>query len=110
VRPLSVATARSLCNVLHRQGSHPVLGLVCRGILVAMSLKSYRLRNPADHHEVYGDGIDDEAAAWQRAATLADFYRHPVEVCVVVSGIMAKPVGEPVEPGPTAPRARFNGG
>jgi hypothetical protein len=75
-----------------------------------MSLKSYRLRNPADHGEVYGDGIDDEAAAWERAATLADFYRHPVEVCVVVSGIMAKPVGEPVEPGPTAPRARFNGG
>jgi hypothetical protein len=78
--------------------------------LPAMSLKSYRLRNPANHDEVYGDGIDDVAAAWERAATLADFYGHPVEVCVVVSGIMAKPVGEPVEPGPTAPRARFNGG
>jgi hypothetical protein len=31
--------------------------------LAAMSLKSYRLGNPANHDEVYGDGIDDETAA-----------------------------------------------
>lgn len=72
-----------------------------------MSLKVYRLRNPVNHDEVYGDVRDDESAAWERAATLADFYGHPVEVCVVLAGIMAKPVGEPVQPGPTAPRARF---
>jgi hypothetical protein len=57
-----------------------------------MSLKCYRLRNPVNHDEVYGDAFDDESVAWQRAATLADFYGHPVEVCVVVAGIMAKPV------------------
>ena len=76
----------------------------------SMSLKCYRLRDPVNHDEVYGDAFDDESVAWERAATLADFYGHPVEVCVVVARIIAKPVGEPVQPGPTAPRARFNGG
>lgn len=75
---------------------------------MAMGMISYRLRNPANHDEVYSDGIDDQSAAWLRAGALADFYRHPVEVCVVVGGIVEKPIGHPVAPGPTAPQPRFN--
>lgn len=75
-----------------------------------MALKSYRLRNPANREEIYGEGIHDEITAWERARVLADFYGHPVEVCVVVGRIMAKRIGEPIEPGPTAPEPPFSEG
>jgi hypothetical protein len=75
---------------------------------MASGLKSYRLRNPENHDEVYSDGIDDHAAALLRARALADFYGHPVEVCVVAGGIIAKPIGQPVEPGPVAPQPPFS--
>jgi hypothetical protein len=74
---------------------------------MAILLKSDRLRDPANHKQVYGDGIGEEALAWQRARTVADFYRRPVEVCVV-AGPVAKSIGEPVEPGPLAPQPTFN--
>lgn len=63
----------------------------------------YRLRDPIRHNLVYGDEIDDEWAAFQRAAKLADFYRQPIEVCEVVAGRLIHPVATPVAPGPTAP-------
>jgi hypothetical protein len=63
----------------------------------------YRLRDPDHHDEVFGDEIDDERAAFQRAAKLADFYQHPIEVCQVVGGRLVRPVATPVAPGPTAP-------
>jgi hypothetical protein len=60
----------------------------------------YRLRHPDHHDEVFGDEIDDEQAAFQRAAKLADFYQHPIEVCEVVGGYLVRPVAAPVAPGP----------
>lgn len=66
----------------------------------------YRLRDPGRHEDIYGDEIDDELAAFQRAARLADFYQHPIEVCQVVGGRLVRPVATPVEPGPTAPTGR----
>lgn len=63
----------------------------------------YRLRDPLNRNEVYGDEIVDEWTAFQRAAKLADFYQHPIEVCEVVGGRFVRPVAAPVVPGPTAP-------
>src|SRR5436190_23869141 len=83
---------------LRVRGAPTGFSVACRwNGLGAMSLKVYRLRDPVNHDEVYGDVRDDESAAWERAATVADFYGHPVEVCAVVGGILAKPVGEPVQ-------------
>jgi len=63
----------------------------------------YRLRDPAHPDQVFGDEIDDRRAALRRAARLADFYQHPIEVCEVVGGRLIRPVAAPVAPGPTAP-------
>jgi hypothetical protein len=63
----------------------------------------YRLRDPGRPDNVYGDEIADERLAFQRAAKLAGFYQQPIEVCKVVGGRLARPVGMPVQPGPTAP-------
>jgi hypothetical protein len=71
--------------------------------VVRRRLTWYRLRHPARHDQVFGDEIDDEQAALQRAARLADFYQHPIEVCEVVGGRFVRPVAAPVAPGPTVP-------
>lgn len=71
--------------------------------LLRRRLTWYRLRDPSRHDHVYGDEIDDEWAAFQRAARLADFYQQPIEVCEVVAGRIVRPVAAPVTPGPTAP-------
>ena len=63
----------------------------------------YRLRAPGHPDNVYGDEIAHERLAFQRAANLAGVYQQPIEVCKVVGGRLARPVGIPVEPGPTAP-------
>jgi hypothetical protein len=63
----------------------------------------YRLRDPGHHECIYGDDIDDEQDAFRRAAKLAGFYQRPVEVCHVIGGGLVRPVGTPVDPGPTAP-------
>jgi hypothetical protein len=61
----------------------------------------------SDHPTPAVSPLGEEAAAWQRARTLADFYGRPVEVCVV-AGPVVKSIGEPVEPGPLAPQPTFN--
>ncbi|HEV8451553.1 MAG TPA: hypothetical protein VGQ45_08975 [Gaiellales bacterium] len=63
----------------------------------------YRLRDPGHHECIYGDDIDEEEDAFRRAAKLAGFYQRPVEVCRVIGGGIVRPVGTPVDPGPTAP-------
>lgn len=63
----------------------------------------YRLRDPGHPECIYGDDIDDEEDAFRRAAKLAGFYQRPVEVCHVIGGGLVRPVGAPVDPGPTAP-------
>jgi hypothetical protein len=63
----------------------------------------YRLRDPGHPECIYGDDIDDAEHAFRRAAKLAGFYQRPVEVCHVVGGRLVRPVGAPVDPGPTAP-------
>ena len=63
----------------------------------------YRLRDPGRPECIYGDDIDDEENAFRRAAKLAGFYQRPVEVCQVIGGGLERPVGTPVDPGPTAP-------
>ena len=65
-------------------------------------LVSYRLRNPEEPDEIYGDGIEDEEEAQRRARRLADFYGHPVEICRVTFGRYVH-AGSLMEPGPTAP-------
>ena len=55
----------------------------------------YRLRDPGRPDNVYGDEIADEQLAFQRAAKLAGFYQQPIEVCKVVGGRLARPVGHP---------------
>lgn len=69
---------------------------------VRRRLTWYRLRHPACPDQVFGDEIDDQRAALLRAARLADFYQHPIEVCEVVGGRFVRPVAAPVAPGPTA--------
>jgi hypothetical protein len=68
-----------------------------------MPLVSYRLRNPADAEETYGEDFADEAEALERAGQLADFYQHPIEVCHVIAGHIPLGATRRVEPGPTAP-------
>jgi hypothetical protein len=63
---------------------------------------SFRLRNPANPEEVYGEGFEDENEAASRAQQLADFYGHPIEICHVTFGRFVR-AGSLVEPGPTAP-------
>jgi len=63
----------------------------------------YRLRDPGRPECIYGDDIDDERDAFRRATKLAGFYQRPVEVCRVIGGGLVRPVGTPVDPGPTAP-------
>ncbi len=63
----------------------------------------YRLRDPGHPECIYGDEIDDEQDAFRRAEKLAGFYQRPVEVCHVIGGGLVRPVGIPVDPGPTAP-------
>lgn len=70
--------------------------------LLRRRLVWYRLRDPSRHDEVFGDEIDDRDAAFRRAARLADFYQHPIEVCEVFGGGFVRPVAPPVIPGPTA--------
>jgi hypothetical protein len=43
---------------------------------------AYRLRNPDDSDEVYGEDIPEEQDALLRAQQLADFYQRPVEVAM----------------------------
>jgi hypothetical protein len=69
-----------------------------------MQLVTFRLRNPTNFEETYGQDFSDEAEAVERARQLADFYRHPVEVCQLVGGHVLVGVAEVVDPGPTAPR------
>ena len=68
-----------------------------------MRVVTYRLRNPADPGEVYGDDFAKRDEARARARQLADFYRHTVEVCQVVGGHLMIGVQDEVEPGPDAP-------
>jgi hypothetical protein len=63
----------------------------------------YQLRHPVRHDQVFGEQIGDERGALRRAARLADFYQHPIEVCEVVDGRRVRPVAAPVPPGPTVP-------
>ena len=63
----------------------------------------YRLRDPGRPECIFGDDIVDEEDAFRRAAKLAGFYQRPVEVCRVIGGGLVRPVGTPVDPGPTAP-------
>jgi hypothetical protein len=68
-----------------------------------MPLVSYRLRNPSDAEETYGEDFTDEAEALERARHLADFYQHPVELCQMIAGHIHVGATKRIEPGPTAP-------
>lgn len=68
-----------------------------------MHVVTYRLRNPADPSEVYGDDFSDESEAAARARELADFYRRTIEVCQVLAGRLVVGVEREVDPGPPAP-------
>jgi hypothetical protein len=65
-------------------------------------IASYRLRNPDAPDEVYGNEIEDQQDALRRGQELADFYRHPVEVCRVAVGRIVLSIAT-LQPGPTAP-------
>ena len=65
-------------------------------------IASYRLRNPDNPDEVYGTEIEDEQEALRRAQELADFYRHPIEVCRVAVGRIALSMVT-LQPRPTVP-------
>ena len=68
-----------------------------------MPLVSYRLHNPADPEETYGEDFTDEAEALGRAHQLADFYQHPIEVHHLIAGHIHVGATKRVQPGPTAP-------
>jgi hypothetical protein len=53
--------------------------------------------------ELYASDIEQEAAAFQRAQELADFYRRPVVVHRRVLGFWRRRVGGVVHPAPEAP-------
>jgi hypothetical protein len=63
---------------------------------------AYRLRNPDDSDEVYGEDIPEEEDALLRAQQLADFYQRPVEVCHVAMGHITRSL-RIIVPGPLAP-------
>jgi hypothetical protein len=68
---------------------------------VRIAVAVFELRHPQDHAEVYASDIDDRATAFLRAQELADFYRHPVEVCQRI-GRVRRRIGE-AQPSPPAP-------